>query len=92
MISNLVNLRVHRDPKPTRALLSWAIETTFRVEDVVSWLAAHGAAAKLVRGSKRPVLAALAAGIASGGTVKESAVTEGDSPSGKRSRSASAPT
>lgn len=76
VISNLVSLRVHRDAKPTPKLLSWAIETTFRVEDVVSWLAAHSVVAPLVRASKRPVLVALAEGIAPDRTVSESAIVE----------------
>ncbi len=76
VISNLVSLRVHRDAGPTRKLLSWAVETTFRVEDVVSWLATHTVVAKLLRASERPVLVALAAGVVSDRSVSEEAITE----------------
>lgn len=76
VISNLVSLRLARATRVTRALLSWALSTTFRVEDVLAWLAAHAQAEALVRSSSRPVLRSIARGLTSA-PVPAPEVTEG---------------
>ncbi len=75
VISNLVSLRLLRESMPTLGLLKWAIETTFRVEDVVAWLGAHARVRSLVGRSERPFLAALARGLAADGTVSTAATS-----------------
>jgi hypothetical protein len=63
VISNLVSLQLARAPRPSRTLISWALETTFRMEDVVSWLERHRSTESLVRKSHRASLMTLARGL-----------------------------
>jgi hypothetical protein len=73
VIANLASVRLRREERPSRRTLSWCLETTFRLEDVLGWLENHPTAEKLVRRSKRPMLAKLARGLGQGGAVAQSA-------------------
>lgn len=76
VISNLVKLRLQREASPGPRVLSWALESTFRLEDLASWLAGYPGVAALVRASERPVLATLAAGLDAAGSVTEETLDE----------------
>lgn len=61
-ISNLAALRLHPDPSPPPDLLRWALEATFRIDDVADWVGRLPGGSEALRAATRPCLVALREG------------------------------